>query len=141
MDIAEELPEAVRGLHALGARGFNVTGRRKARVLELCDRLAPEAARIGAVNCVSREGGELLGHNTDAPGLLRALRAAGVLPADESKPAIDAVAIVGAGGSARAAALPLAGPANRLWVLTRTSATAHSLAQALRAAGAPAHAA
>ncbi len=48
--LAEELPEAVRGLHALGARGFNVTVPHKTRVLELCDRLAPEAARIGAVN-------------------------------------------------------------------------------------------
>jgi shikimate dehydrogenase len=139
--LAEELPEAVRGLQALGARGFNVTVPHKARVLELCDRVAPEAARIGAVNCVSRNGSELVGHNTDAPGLLRALRADGVLPADESKPAIDAVAIVGAGGSARAAALALAGAARRLWVLNRTASKAQALAQTLRDGGARADAA
>src|SRR5260370_34491799 len=86
-ECAEDLPQAVRGLRALGARGFNVTVPHKVRALELCDRVTPEAARIGAVNCVSREGAELVGHNTDAPGLLRALRDGGLLPGDDAAPA------------------------------------------------------
>ena len=38
------------------------------------DVLAPEAARIGAVNTVCLEGGRLVGRNTDGTGFLAGLR-------------------------------------------------------------------
>lgn len=136
---AEDLPRAVAGLRALGARGFNVTVPHKAAALALCDRVDPEAARIGAVNCVSREGELLMGRNTDAPGLVRALRAAG-LETPFAAGARVAVAIVGAGGSARAAAAALSGAAS-LSIVNRTRARAEELARAAREAGARAEAA
>lgn len=126
---AADLPAAVLGLRVLGAAGFNATVPHKGELLRLCDQLAPAAERIGAVNCVVREGDTFIGHNTDAPGLLRALRVAGV-------DATGARAVVlGAGGSARAAALALADRVQSLVVINRTESKARSLASSAHAAG------
>lgn len=127
-----ELPLAVAGLRALGAAGFNVTVPHKEAVALLVDKIDPHARRIGAVNCVGREGEALVGHNTDAPGLLRALRARGVDPAGAR------AVVVGAGGSARAAAWALSAHAAKLTILNRTSSKARALAALVQAAGCPA---
>lgn len=76
--------------------GVNVTIPHKREVVRLVDRLSPEAERIGAVNTVVNQGGELMGHNTDASGFLRAL--------SESDYRVQGqrVVVLGAGGSARA---------------------------------------
>lgn len=125
-----ELVTAVAGLRALGGvAGFNVTVPHKEAVAKLVDKIEPAAARIGAVNCVVVRERELHGHNTDAPGLLRALRAAGVNPAG-----LKAV-VVGAGGSARAAAWALSGVASHVTVLNRTALKARALAALVQAAG------
>ena len=80
--------------------GANVTIPHKEAVLPFLDRLDASAERVGAVNTISNEGGELVGYNTDVAGFARALR-------DDAK--FDAkgkrVAIIGAGGAARAVAL------------------------------------
>ena len=125
----DELERAVDGLRALGADGFNVTVPHKASVARLVDRLHLGAARIGAVSCVVRDGEALVGHNTDAPGLLRALRARRI---DASGRAV----VVGAGGSARAAAFALSEHAQGLTILNRTPERARSLAHAVQATGA-----
>jgi shikimate dehydrogenase len=122
-----ELPAAVAGLRALGCAGFNVTVPHKTAVAGLVDRLEGDAARIAAVNCVAAQGGALVGHNTDASGLLRALRQHGI---DISGKAV----VVGAGGSARAAAFALAGRASAVTILNRTAARAQELARDLRGA-------
>lgn len=127
---AAELPAAVAGLRALGARGFNVTVPHKGELVRLVDWVSKDAERMGAVNCVSRApDGQLLGHNTDAPGLLRALRGTELAGAR--------AAVVGAGGSARAAALALAGQAHSIAIVNRTEAKARALAALCRAAGCP----
>ncbi len=125
----QDLERAVDGLRALGVDGFNVTVPHKAAVAQLVDRLHLGAARIGAVSCVTRDGEALVGHNTDAPGLLRALRARRI---DASGRAV----VVGAGGSARAAAFALAEHAQGLTILNRTAERARSLAYAVQATGA-----
>jgi shikimate dehydrogenase len=123
---AEDLERAVDGLRALGADGFNVTVPHKTAVAQLVDRLHPGATRVGAVSCVARDGDALVGHNTDVPGLMRALRSRHI---DASGRAV----VVGAGGSARAAAFALAEQAQALTVLNRTADRARSLAQAVGA--------
>jgi shikimate dehydrogenase len=55
-------------------RGCNVTMPHKQAIMPLLDRIDPLAARIGAVNTVVPENGELVGYNTDAPGFLEPLR-------------------------------------------------------------------
>ena len=77
-DVNEEaLPAAVRGLKALGARGFNLTMPDKNRMVSLCDELSPAAEIIGAVNTVVNENGILIGHNTDGVGYMRSVKDAG----------------------------------------------------------------
>lgn len=121
--------DGVAAARTLGAAGFNVTVPHKEAVAGLVDKVHPHAARIGAVNCVVREGEALVGHNTDAPGLLRALRAHGVDPSGAR------VVIAGAGGSARAAAWALLPHASLVTVVNRTESKARALAQLLRAGG------
>jgi len=72
-----ELPsiEALPGLLAEHPDlcGFNVTIPYKQQVIRYLDALSFEARNIGAVNCVRREGGRLVGYNTDAIGLRQSL--------------------------------------------------------------------
>jgi shikimate dehydrogenase len=55
-------------------RGCNVTMPHKLAVMPLLDRIDPQAARIGAVNTIVREGDQLVGYNTDVAGFLEPLR-------------------------------------------------------------------
>src|SRR5690349_15800431 len=93
----EHLADAVRGMRALGIRGVNVTVPHKSSVIPFLDLVQPDARAIGAVNTIVNEGGTLVGHNTDAPGLVRSLEEGGVRIEGAR------VAILGAGGAARAA--------------------------------------
>jgi len=99
----EKLGDAITGVRALGMRGLNLTIPHKVAILQYLDRIAPDAALIGAVNTVRREGDELIGENTDGKGFLRGLRAdAGVEPRGKR------VVVLGAGGAARAIVTELA---------------------------------
>lgn len=125
---AASLKEAVRGLKALGAAGFNVTVPHKRGVARLVDARAPSAERSGSVNCVVREEGRLVGHDTDGDGLLRALAARGVALR-------GAAAVVGVGGSGAAVATALAAAGAEVLLLNRTLRPAEELAAGLRARG------
>ena len=93
----EALAEAVRGAHALGFQGLNVTVPHKEKALGLCARVAPGAKLVGAVNALKRFPDGWEGHNTDAPAFRDLVAEAGF--------GRDARALVlGAGGAARAAA-------------------------------------
>jgi shikimate dehydrogenase len=127
-----ELPAALAGLKALGVAGFNVTVPHKEQMARMVSSIDPAANRIGAVNCVTRD---FAGHNTDAPGLLRALRAHGIDPGGAR------AVVVGAGGAARAAAWALSGVAARVTILNRTESKARALAALVGASGCAADAA
>ena len=75
------LREAILGVRAFGMRGINLTIPHKVAVMEYLDEIAPDAAVIGAVNTVRRDGDRLIGENTDGKGFLRGVRVdAGVDP-------------------------------------------------------------
>ena len=96
------LPEALKGLVALGFVGANVTMPHKTEVARRCTQLSEDATRLMAVNTIAVAGFELHGHNTDAPGFDRFLRHdAGFDPAGR------VALLYGAGGAARAVALAL----------------------------------
>ncbi len=98
----EDLPRAVMGLKTLGVIGFNVTIPHKTAIIPLLDRITPEAALMGAVNTVKREGDELVGYNTDGAGFIKSLREdLGFDPAGRR------ILVLGAGGAARAAVASL----------------------------------
>jgi shikimate dehydrogenase len=122
LPIPPELFDAtVRALAAGGFRGVNVTIPHKEAALALSDRASSTAQAIGAANVLLFEDdGTISADNTDAPALLDALPLA----------ASGASALVlGAGGSARAAAWALreAGAEIRIW--NRTPERARDLAQ------------
>jgi shikimate dehydrogenase len=97
----EVLPDAMKGLRALGFKGANFTIPHKVAVIPYLDGLSPAAELMGAVNCMNRVGGKLIGENTDGKGFFRSLR-------ELCDPAGMHVAILGAGGAARAIAVELA---------------------------------
>ena len=113
----------------LGFAGLNVTKPFKLEAAALADRLTPAAAAIGAVNCVFRERDALVGDNTDGRGLARAVAGTGRIEGAR-------IAVLGAGGAARAAAveLALAGAADVV-VVARREEPARSLVEAVRSLG------
>ncbi len=95
------LPAALAGLRAMHALGASVTLPHKLAAHALCDELADSAREVAAVNCIHVDGERLVGHNTDAPGFVDGLRAAGIEPTGLR------VVLLGAGGAARAVAYGL----------------------------------
>ena len=109
----EQLAAAVDGLRALNVKGFNVTIPHKVSIIPMLDGLDPLAEKIGAVNTVVNNDGELRGYNTDAEGFLRALLERGVEPGGKN------VVVLGAGGASRAIIYVLAGKNAALTILNR----------------------
>lgn len=97
----EDLADAVRGMRAMNFRGGNLTIPHKVAVIEHLDRLTDAARMIGAVNCIIREGDELVGENTDGKGFVQSLR-------EVIDPQGRRVVMFGAGGAARAIAIETA---------------------------------
>ena len=97
------LRDAMLGMRAFGMRGINLTIPHKVAVMEHLDEIAPDAAVIGAVNTVRREGERLIGENTDGKGFLRGVRIDA-----EVDPAGKRAVVLGAGGASRAIVTELA---------------------------------
>jgi shikimate dehydrogenase len=93
--------QIVAALETLGVSGANVTVPHKEAAFRQCDQLSEDARAARSVNTLVRTASGWEGHTTDGPGLLDALRAAGCEPAGR------AVALLGAGGGARSAAVSL----------------------------------
>jgi shikimate dehydrogenase len=122
----EKLSDAMAGVRALGFKGANFTIPHKVAVIPYLDELTPAAALIGAVNCVNRVADKLVGDNADGKGFLQSLR-------KTCNPAGMSVAILGAGGAARAIAveLALAGVAE-ITIVNRQAERGESLTTLLR---------
>lgn len=91
----QETVETLRGDDFLGA---NVTIPHKERVATFVDRKSEDASATGAVNCVTKEGKRLVGHNTDVNAFRVSIDA---LVGKQKMP--RAAVVLGAGGGARAA--------------------------------------
>jgi shikimate dehydrogenase len=87
----------VQAMRTLGIRGLNVTMPHKQAVIPFLDALDETAREIGAVNTIDNRDGFLTGYNTDCIGAVRAIEEAS--PLDGRR-----VALLGAGGAARAIA-------------------------------------
>lgn len=124
------LEPAIRGLHALGFQGCNLTIPHKEAVFPLVDDLTETARRVGAVNTlIIDEDGRITGDNTDGFGFTANLKAGAVAWRAEDGPAV----LLGAGGAARAIAVALLdGGTPALRLVNRTRERAERLAEALR---------
>ena len=125
-----ELKEAFNRMSELGFIGCNVTVPHKLEAMECCDTLSDEAKAIGVVNTVtfSPEGGKISGHNTDGPGLERAIREDFQAELSELR-----VAIVGVGGGAGKAIATQCARLGcpQLWLINRTVEKAQNLSNHL----------
>jgi shikimate dehydrogenase len=119
--------QTTRALPGAGFVGANVTIPHKHAALGLADEASPSARAIGAVNTLTfTPEGAIQADNTDAPGLIAALAELG------GRAIVGRALVLGAGGSARAAAWALreAGAAE-VMVWNRTPARAQDLARDL----------
>lgn len=127
----EKMDEMLTALHAADCLGANVTVPHKQTILSHLDELTDLAREIGAVNTILKRtdtGGrvKLVGDNTDAYGLVQALRVRDIVLHGMC------VVILGAGGAAAAAAYALAGEgAGEMILLNRTLARSVELADRL----------
>jgi shikimate dehydrogenase len=112
---------AVSGMRALGLRGASITIPHKESVLACLDYIDPAARRIKAVNTVVNDGGSLKGFNTDCDGATQAL--AEKIPVKGRH-----VAVIGAGGAARAVAFGVAGQGARATIFNRSRDKGEALA-------------
>jgi shikimate dehydrogenase len=104
-------------------RGLSVTAPHKLSVMELVDWVEPEAEEIGAVNTIVVEDQRLHGYNTDVHGLMQPLR--------ERVGSLNglSVAVIGAGGAARAAVWALKRDQAQVKLFARTRVKVTALAQ------------
>jgi len=120
---ADALPTLIEAARIMGFDGLNVTFPCKQSVIPLLDGLSVEASAIGAVNTVVREGGRLVGHNTDGSGWSWGFRRA--LPRAD----LARVVLIGAGGAGSACAdAVLRLGAERLVIVDKDAARAAELA-------------
>lgn len=124
----EEFAEAVHACRDAGFIGLNCTIPHKLAALAIANDVDPLARRFGAVNTLTFRNHRILGHNTDGPGLQRAVEEEFGHPLASQR-----VLILGAGGGAgRAAAIQcaLAG-CTQLTLVNRTREKLDHLAREL----------
>lgn len=114
------LDDALRGAHALGFQGLNVTVPHKQRALQLCLTVDDVSEQVGAVNTLRRTAGGWEGFNTDALAARSLLEGAGVGRGTRAL-------LLGAGGVARAAAWALLELGAELRVMARREEAAAEL--------------
>lgn len=123
----EEVGTVVSQARRLGFTGLNITHPCKQLVVPALDRLAPEAARIGAVNTITFGTDGATGHNTDMFGFRENFTRG--LPGA----AAGDVVLLGAGGAGAAVAYALLGlGAGRVTIYDLDHEPARSLALSLQ---------
>ena len=90
-----DIKGAIIGVRSLGIRGCSVSMPFKEKVIPFLDRLDPLAKKIGAVNTIVNDNGQLIGYNTDVIAVEKSLKP---LQIKNDKDII----IFGAGGVSRA---------------------------------------
>lgn len=125
----ESFAIALRGLRLAGFAGANITVPHKEAAFALAERVDDAARSAGAVNLLIFRDGHIEGRNTDSSGLAASLAAELGTKALEGK----AVALIGAGGAARAGILALDSlGAKEIRIVARNLARAEELARNLR---------
>lgn len=122
--LPENLEQAVQGVRALGIRGLTCTIPHKVEVMKYLDEVDPIAQNIGAVNTVVNDNGVLKGYNTDWLGTVTPLQ-------EKTSLERKKIALLGAGGAARAMAFGVVKKKANLTIYNRTLQTAEDLANDL----------
>lgn len=120
---SSNLKSALKGMTALGIKGFNVTIPHKEAALQYMNSVSEEVGIIGSLNTILNDQGKLTGHNTDAHGIFETL-----LPFKDDIVG-NQVCVVGAGGSARAVIYTLIRnfKPKKLFIINRNESRAENL--------------
>ena len=96
LGVKEGLEEAVKGAHAFGFAGMNVTVPYKMEIMNCLSEIDEAAGNVGAVNTLKYTPEGYKGYNTDVTGFVRELEKFSVPVAGQD------VIVIGAGGASRA---------------------------------------
>ena len=118
----KKIDDFIIGVRAMRIHGISCTIPHKIAVMPLLDEVESIAKKIGAVNTIVNEKGKLIGYNTDWLGVLNPLEQRTTLKG-------KTVALIGAGGAARAAAFAVVSKDAKLTVYNRTAEKAEKLAK------------
>ena len=119
------ISEAIHFCERLNFNGLSVTIPHKQSVLYYLNEQSPEVIQIGACNTVVFKNDSLIGYNTDATGFRRALEEF-IYPARLKR---VKVAIIGAGGAAKAVAYVLRQMGAKVCIFNRTIENAALIAE------------
>jgi shikimate dehydrogenase len=117
-----DIEGAVSGVRAMGIQGASITIPHKIAVMRLVDALSPEAEAIGAVNTIINRDGRLFGDNADGKGAVTAIKRHTPLAGRR-------LAVIGAGGAARAVAVAAAAEGADITVINRSPGRGEDLAR------------
>jgi len=117
----QDIEAALRGIRGVGIRGVSVTMPYKVAVMGHLDEVDDDARKIGAVNTIVNDNGRLTGLNTDWIGLVQSLKEVMNIRG-------RVFAIVGAGGTARAAIFGIEREGGIPIIVNRNMARGESLA-------------
>jgi shikimate dehydrogenase len=120
----KDIAAAVSGVRGLGIRGVSITIPHKVGVMEYLDQVDTLAGEIGAVNTIVNRQGKLYGYNSDCAGAVKALM-------EKTGIRGKAVAVIGAGGAARAVGFGVRQEGGRLIIINRSKENGESLAAEL----------
>ncbi|HWY80038.1 MAG TPA: shikimate dehydrogenase [Candidatus Sulfotelmatobacter sp.] len=112
----------IKGAKATNIHGISCTMPHKIAVMPYLDEIDKVAKKIGAVNTIINNDGKLVGYNTDWLGVLTPLEK---LTSLQNKK----VALIGAGGAARAVAYAITNKGAKLLIFNRTIDKAKTLAE------------
>ena len=120
----KEIGKAISGIRALGIKGAGITIPHKVKVMDFLDEIDDMAGKIGAVNTIVNRQGKITGYNFDSIGAVKAIK---------EKTGINnkTVAILGAGGAARAVGYGIISEGGRLTISNRTKDKGEKLAEDL----------
>lgn len=116
----EHVEDFIKGVRAMNIRGVSCTLPHKIEVMKYLNEIDEIAEKIGAVNTIVNEDGILKGYNTDWLGIVKPLEKLTNLKDKK-------IALLGAGGAARAVAYGVISTGGKLAVFNRTLDKAEEL--------------
>ncbi|MFO7570449.1 MAG: shikimate dehydrogenase [Smithellaceae bacterium] len=119
--LVTDIASAVQAIRGMNIRGASVTIPFKTDVMAYLDEMDPAAIAVGAVNTIVNHEGRLIGYNTDWLGLTQSLK-------ERTDIAGKTFAILGAGGTARAAAYGIQKEGGRPVIVNRSQPRGMALA-------------